>query len=176
MMGDYHVRFCERLGVKFPLPTRCRVPLAHIRMKLKKLHCLTLILALLSSVTTVGQDSTFIGPKNGHLVILGGGKEEIGAKKFLELIDDTSASILIVPTAGEDWYINRESNEYTFMVDLFSSYGYKNVSMLHTRLTDTANSEMFIEPIKSAKGIWITGGRHTMLADSYLNTKALDEM
>jgi hypothetical protein len=21
MMGDYHVRFCERLGVKFPLPT-----------------------------------------------------------------------------------------------------------------------------------------------------------
>ena len=22
MMGDYHVRFCERLGVKFPLPTR----------------------------------------------------------------------------------------------------------------------------------------------------------
>ncbi|MFM8741658.1 MAG: hypothetical protein ACKOC0_15865, partial [Cytophagales bacterium] len=24
MMGDYHVRFCERLGVKFPLPTRPR--------------------------------------------------------------------------------------------------------------------------------------------------------
>jgi len=22
MMGDYHVRFCERLGVKFPLSTR----------------------------------------------------------------------------------------------------------------------------------------------------------
>ena len=22
MMGDYHVRFCERLRVKFPLPTR----------------------------------------------------------------------------------------------------------------------------------------------------------
>jgi len=21
-MGDYHVRFCERLRVKFPLPTR----------------------------------------------------------------------------------------------------------------------------------------------------------
>ena len=21
-MGDYHVRFCERFGVKFPLPTR----------------------------------------------------------------------------------------------------------------------------------------------------------
>ena len=24
MMGDYHVRFCERLGVKFPLSTRHR--------------------------------------------------------------------------------------------------------------------------------------------------------
>ncbi len=22
MMGDYHVRFCERLSVKLPLPTR----------------------------------------------------------------------------------------------------------------------------------------------------------
>ena len=22
MRGDFHVRFCERLGVKFPLPTR----------------------------------------------------------------------------------------------------------------------------------------------------------
>jgi hypothetical protein len=24
MMGDYQVRFCERLGVKFPLPTRLK--------------------------------------------------------------------------------------------------------------------------------------------------------
>lgn len=145
-------------------------------MKLNKAYCLFLILGLLSSVPAIGQDTTYIGPKNGHLVILGGGKEEIGAKKFLGLINDTSASILIIPTAGEDWYIERESNEYTFMKALFSSYGYKNVSMLHTRDKDTANTTKFIEPIKSAKGIWITGGRHPMLADSYLNTKVLEEM
>jgi len=30
MMGDYQVRFCERLGVKFPLPTRPRKPLPAI--------------------------------------------------------------------------------------------------------------------------------------------------
>ena len=33
MKGDFHVRFCERLGVKFPLPTR-RVP----RNKVKRLR------------------------------------------------------------------------------------------------------------------------------------------
>ena len=26
MTGDCHVRFCERLGVKFPLPTRRKTP------------------------------------------------------------------------------------------------------------------------------------------------------
>jgi hypothetical protein len=29
-MGDYHVRFCERLGVKIPLSTRCQAVLKHL--------------------------------------------------------------------------------------------------------------------------------------------------
>ena len=29
MMGDYHVRFCERLGVKFPLPPRHKHVVVH---------------------------------------------------------------------------------------------------------------------------------------------------
>ena len=32
MMGDYHVRFCEWLRVKFPLPTR-HLPLGNIKKK-----------------------------------------------------------------------------------------------------------------------------------------------
>lgn len=31
MMGDYHVRFCERLRVKFPLPTRLLTVMCHIK-------------------------------------------------------------------------------------------------------------------------------------------------
>jgi len=31
MMGDYHVRFCERLGVKFPLPTRLQTVLCKLK-------------------------------------------------------------------------------------------------------------------------------------------------
>ena len=30
-MGDYHVRFCERLGVKFPLSTRHKTVVVHLR-------------------------------------------------------------------------------------------------------------------------------------------------
>jgi hypothetical protein len=29
MMGDYHVRFCERLRVKLPLPTRFQTVVGH---------------------------------------------------------------------------------------------------------------------------------------------------
>ncbi len=42
MMGDYHVRFCERLGMKFPLSTRFQTdfrlkskPLKHSREQKK---------------------------------------------------------------------------------------------------------------------------------------------
>lgn len=30
-MGDYHVRFCERLGVKFPLSTRHKTVVCHLK-------------------------------------------------------------------------------------------------------------------------------------------------
>ena len=30
-MGDYHVRFCERLGVKFPLSTRHNHVVVHLK-------------------------------------------------------------------------------------------------------------------------------------------------
>jgi hypothetical protein len=50
MMGDYHVRFCERLGVKFPLPTRLgqdAPPITTSKMK-------ALILILLLSLGQLG--------------------------------------------------------------------------------------------------------------------------
>lgn len=49
--------------------------------------------------------------------------------------------------------------------------GFKNVTVLHTRDRDEANSETFIAPIKKASGVWFWGGRQWRHADSYLNTK-----
>ncbi|PKP28839.1 MAG: hypothetical protein CVU01_03030 [Bacteroidetes bacterium HGW-Bacteroidetes-18] len=34
MMGDYHVRFCERLGVKLPLSTRHKLVVQHLNFVL----------------------------------------------------------------------------------------------------------------------------------------------
>jgi len=31
MMGDYHARFCERLRVKLPLPTRFQTVVLHAK-------------------------------------------------------------------------------------------------------------------------------------------------
>ena len=49
--------------------------------------------------------------------------------------------------------------------------GFKNVTVLHTRDREEANSKAFITPIENAKGVWFSGGRQWRHADSYLNTK-----
>jgi len=50
MMGDYHVRFCERLGVKFPLPTR------YADVNKAKMRIAITILFLISNIPLFGKD------------------------------------------------------------------------------------------------------------------------
>ena len=54
--------------------------------------------------------------------------------------------------------------------------GVKNITVLHTRDRDEANSAKFIEPLKKARAVWFSGGRQWRLADSYLHTKVHDEL
>jgi hypothetical protein len=51
MMGDYHVRFCERLGVKIPLSTR----LLNVTTHLKKTFC---IITIFFALNLFGQNLT----------------------------------------------------------------------------------------------------------------------
>lgn len=128
-------------------------------------------------LTIFGQTNNFIGPEKGYLVIVGGGEQDsLLIKKFTDLINDTSSLIVVIPTAGEDWYINLKNNDLSYMKKTFISLGYNNISILHTRNKDTANSEIFVKPLRKAKGVWLTGGRHPLLADSYLNTLTLYEL
>jgi len=53
----------------------------------------------------------------------------------------------------------------------FVRRGFKNVTVLHTRDRKVANSAAFYEPLKSASGVWFSGGRQWRHADSYLDTK-----
>lgn len=132
-------------------------------------------IALISSnslhpqATQESSNQETLGPKNGTLLIIGGSASDMFYTKFMELVGGPDAPIVVIPTAASsnalsDAFLTRFKKRY---LDI----GFKNVTVLHTRDRDEANSEDFIEPIKKAKGVWFSGGRQWRHADSYLNTK-----
>lgn len=112
-----------------------------------------------------------VGPKNGKLMIVGGGSANDLIKQFVEIAGGKEADIVVIPTAGEvesfpdDWEFKKRLEEY----------GAKKVTVIHTRDTKVADTEEFVKPIKSATGIWFTGGRQWRLVDAYMNTKVVKE-
>jgi len=108
------------------------------------------------------------GPKNGSLIVVGGGRlgEDI-LLKFMELAGGKDAPIVVIPTASGAENITNENAG----ISKFKDIGVTNITVLHTRDKAEANSEEFIKPLKSAKGVWFNGGRQWRLVDSYSGTK-----
>ncbi len=115
----------------------------------------------------------FVGPEKGALVIVGGGAITPDIwNQFVELAGGkAAATIVVIPTAGEDSSANSTPREYETLRQL----GVTKLTLLHTRDPKVANTEAFVAPLKQATGIWFVGGRHWRLADSYLNTLAHTE-
>lgn len=109
------------------------------------------------------------GPPNGKLLVIGGAASDIFYEKFMELAGGADASIVVIPTAMTSDSLTDEDLER--FKNSFIRRGFKNVSVLHTRDRDVANSKAFIKPIKKAAGVWFSGGRQWRHADSYLNTR-----
>ncbi len=109
-----------------------------------------------------------VGPQNGSLVIVGGGLTAEIVERFLELAGGSEAKIVIIPTAiGGD---NAEASARGFARRLAAG-GAQNVTVLHTRDREKANSQAFVMPLMEATGVWFGGGRQWRLADAYLGTK-----
>lgn len=106
--------------------------------------------------------------ENGKLVIVGGAMRDTAIfNRFIKLAGGFDAQIVIVPTANAD-KITDEGLQRSRQSMI--SRGVKNVTVLHTKDRDEANSSEFIEPITRASGVWFSGGRQWRIADSYLNT------
>lgn len=109
----------------------------------------------------------------GTLVIVGGGK--IGpdiSSRMIALAGGTDAPWVVIPTAGEKETYDAKTAEGGFL----AAAGVGNITMLHTRNRKVADSEEFVAPLKTARGVWITGGRQWRLVDSYLNTRTQREL
>ncbi|MGH9324566.1 MAG: cyanophycinase [Vicinamibacteria bacterium] len=109
-----------------------------------------------------------VGPKTGSLVIVGGAMEDdFIMERFVELAGGPEAPMVIIPTAGEgDHY-----DGYYPGVRPWREFGVKDITVLHTRDRNVANSDEFTAPIRRARSVWFPGGRQWRLADSYLDTR-----
>lgn len=135
-------------------------------MKFPKLILLVISLLILSS--TFAQDEVL---PNGSLIIVGGNlqSQEI-YDKFFELAGGENAKLVIVPTAIADL-----SGGFERMKQPFIKTGFKDITIVHTRNPEEANTNAFIKPIQEATAVYFMGGRQWRIADGFLHTKAHDE-
>ncbi len=137
----------------------------------RRFGCVYLLaLLMVLPVATAGQE---IGPENGSLVIVGGGRLDSGIlERFLDLAGGADAPIVVIPTAGGgDHY-----DQYYRGLGGFKAAGATNLTVLHTTDPTVADTEAFVQPLLEARGVWFPGGRQWRLADAYLGTKVHDEL
>jgi cyanophycinase len=111
-----------------------------------------------------------VGPANGTLVIGGGGPlDEAIWERFIELAGGPDAEIVVVPTASGAAERADFSEWPTFKC--LRSAGARNLSIVHTRDRQIADTDEFVAPLNKAKGVWITGGNQWRLVTAYLGTQ-----
>lgn len=110
-----------------------------------------------------------VGPANGSLVIVGGAMRSPEIyQRFIELAGGPDAHIVLVPTAG-----GAESyDEFYAGMNAWRAAGARNLTLLHTTDPAAADTDAFIEPLRTAGGVFFFGGRQWRLVDAYGDTKA----
>ena len=110
---------------------------------------------------------------NGKLFIHGGGSiTQLQRSRFVAMAGGRSAKFVVVPTAQADDKINEDEIKKRFA----KNWHVNNVTVLHTRDPNVANSAEFVEALKSANGVWLEGGRQWRYADAYLDTEFHKEL
>jgi len=110
-----------------------------------------------------------VGPANGSLVVVGGAMRSAEIyERFIELAGGPDAHIVLVPTAGGA----DEYDEFFQGINAWREHGARNLTILHTIDPAEADTDAFIEPLKTAGGVFFFGGRQWRLVDSYGDTKS----
>jgi cyanophycinase len=113
-------------------------------------------------------------PPAGSLVLSGGGRIPDSVRgEFLKLAGAETARLVVIPTGSETFDDTDERAEHR---RLWESFCPATVDILHTRSRDESNSESFVAPLRQATGVWIAGGRQTLIAASYSGTRVEREL
>lgn len=114
--------------------------------------------------------ATRVGPPAGKLLIVGGGNMGPLWQTFLDLAGGKEAPIVVIPTANET------VAETDKAVAALRAQGATHVTQLHTRDPKVADTEAFTAPLRTARAVWLTGGRQWRLVDAYLGTRTHQEI
>jgi cyanophycinase len=113
-----------------------------------------------------------VGPKNGSLVIMGGGGKDRTFPQvfahFIKLAGGKDARIVIVPTAASS---SPDHNyQRSWSLELAKSMGVAKATILHSHNRKIADTEAFTKPLKTATGVWFGGGRQWRFTKAYGGT------
>lgn len=134
---------------------------------MKKIALIIIIILSGLNLNVVAQTT---GPESGALLIIGGhAQDALFLPIFKKLAGGDQAEIVIIPTARDDKSLS-EDPDFEKLIGRFEKYNFKKITVLHTRSPEEAKTPEFVEPLKTATGVWFQGGRQWRLADSYLNT------
>jgi len=140
----------------------------------KSLSIFTLLILFISCQNSKTK-SRSIGPKNGTLLIGGGGMTDEMWQVFFDLAGKESAKLVIIPTAFDENSIKYDP-EFKILERQFKARGFNNIQFMHTKDPLIADTDEFVKPLKTATAVWLTGGRQWRTADTYLNTKTHEEL
>lgn len=134
---------------------------------MRRILCALVLLA--SALGNAGPLSAYEhGPDKGTLVIVGGNMQDPAiVKRFIDLAGGPDAPIVVIPTASED---DEHYDNYWSGLKQWREQGARNLTVLHTRDRKVADSEAFVKPITTARGVFFGGGRQWRLADAYSGT------
>ncbi len=126
----------------------------------KNIALLALALCLAAAILMAGE------PVSGHLILNGGGsKPREVMEKFIELAGGPEAAIVVFPTASGE----HDTGEY--YRDLFvGTYGCSNVFVADVRNSDDAGDAIVADRVRSADGIFFSGGDQRRITRALLGT------
>ena len=132
------------------------------------IHLVLVAIGLLHPCWVVGQAST-----PGNLVIAGGGGLPASiTNSFIELAGGDQSKIVVIPTASQ----RADQPDRGETQRLWRERGAGAVVRLHTRSREEADEDTFVAPLRTATGVWFSGGSQSRITEVYLGTRVQTEL
>jgi cyanophycinase len=135
------------------------------------------IIILLAIIPFFGPVQSQVDPQSkGRLIIIGGGEiPDTIFTLFGQACGGKDQPIIVIPTAtGDEAWIKAGGH-----LKKFSDRGFTNLITIHTREKSKADDPVYLQAMKSAKGIFFGGGDQEFLSKAYEGTalhKAMFEL